>query len=71
MSHAIVIDINSSFQSFDLVRKYAGNYLEYESSQNFLDDLKKFIDFGNRSRSELILQPIKETKSDEMGWQKS
>jgi hypothetical protein len=52
----IIIDMNNLLQSFDPVQKNADDCLGRESSQNFLDNLRKSIDLGNESRSELTLQ---------------
>jgi hypothetical protein len=58
MSDVVTIGINNLFQSFDPVRKNAGECLDRESSQNFLNNFTKLIDLGNGSRSELAFQSI-------------
>jgi hypothetical protein len=49
---AVIIDINNLFQSFDPVRKIAGDCLHPESASDCLDDIEKLIDLGNRLRNE-------------------
>jgi hypothetical protein len=52
----IIIDTNNLLSSFDPVQKNDGDCLGRESSQNFLDNIRKSIDLGNESRSELTLR---------------
>jgi hypothetical protein len=60
ISDIVIIGINNLFQSFDPAGENASDCLNCESAQNCLDNMKKFINLGDMSGSELYFQPAKE-----------